>query len=68
MGDEIGRNTQWFFNVRTGQTEQEGQSRSADLLGPYPSREAAQNALQSVRDREEKLKSEDDSWAGRDQD
>lgn len=67
MGDEIGRKTQWFFNVRTGQTEQEGQSRSSDLLGPYPTQEAAASALQSVHDREERLKSEDKKWAGNDE-
>lgn len=68
MGDEIGRKTQWFYNVRTGQTEQEGQSRSTDLLGPYPTQEAAANALQSVHENQERLDAEDSAWSGRDRD
>jgi hypothetical protein len=63
MGDEIGQKTQWFYNVVTGQVEQEGEGKGHDQLGPYPSREAAQGALESVRERERKLREEDREWS-----
>lgn len=63
MSDEIGQNTAWYYNVRTGQVEPEGQSKATDLLGPYPSPEAAANALESVKEREERLEAEDRAWA-----
>ena len=31
-------------------------------LGPYPTEEAAQNALQTVRERNERLDAEDAAW------
>jgi hypothetical protein len=33
-------------------------------LGPYPTREAAEHALQSVRERNERLDAEDEEWEG----
>lgn len=33
-------------------------------LGPYPTQEAAAHALQSVREREERIESEDREWNG----
>ena len=41
---------QFFYNVSTGQVEElatKGQSK--DLLGPYPTREAAEAALETAR-------------------
>ena len=63
MSDETGQNTAWYYNVTTGQVEPEGQSKATDLLGPYPSQEAAANALQSFKEREDKLDAEDRAWA-----
>ncbi len=62
MGDEIGRNTAFYYNVRTGEVEPEGQSKASELLGPYPDRESAAHALQSVHDREERKIAEDQAW------
>lgn len=67
MGDDIGRRTQWFYNVATGQVEQEGEGKGTDHLGPYPTREAAESALAGIREREERLKAEDSQWAGNDE-
>ncbi len=62
MGDEIGRNTAFYYNLKTHAVEEEGQSKAKDLLGPFPSREAAANALQTVHDREEQKSGEDREW------
>ena len=64
MGDEIGRHTAYFYNITTGQVEQEGESKSKELLGPYPDAESAAHALQSIRDREAKKSDEDREWRG----
>lgn len=62
MGDEIGRNTAFYYNLKTHAVEEEGQSKAKDLLGPFPSREAAANALQTMQDREEQKSGEDREW------
>ena len=68
MSDETGQHTEWYFNVVTGQVEQQGQGKGTDHLGPYPTREAAENALASVREREKRLEAEDAEWSGEDAD
>lgn len=65
MREDIGRNTTYWFNVRTGQVEEEGESKAADLLGPFPDRETAAQALDIVRAREERKKHEDEEWSDR---
>nr|WP_284290506.1 hypothetical protein [Angustibacter aerolatus] len=46
----------FYFNTSTGQVEElEKKSQSKDLLGPYPTREAAADALRSARERTESL-------------
>lgn len=62
MGDDIGRNTAFFYNIKTHQVEEEGQSKAKDLLGPYPDRESAANALQGVADREAQKSEQDREW------
>ena len=62
MGDDIGRNTAFYYNLHTHQVEEEGESKAKDLLGPFPDRESAANALQTIRDREQKKSAEDREW------
>ncbi len=62
MGDEIGRNAQWFYCLKHRAVEPEGQCKAKDRLGPYPDRESAANALASLREREERLEEEDRAW------
>jgi hypothetical protein len=62
MGDDIGRNTAFYYNLTTGQVEEEGQSKAKDLLGPFPDRESAARALQTIREREERKNTEDREW------
>ncbi len=50
----------YYFNIRTGQVEQvENKSQSKDLLGPYPNRQDAEQALRSARERTERWDEED---------
>ena len=54
---------QFFFNIRTHQVEElANKSRSEDLLGPYPTREAAENALETARARTEAWDEADRRW------
>ena len=54
---------QFFYNVRTGQVEETAnKSQSKDLLGPYPTREAAAAALELARKRTEDWDEEDRRW------
>lgn len=63
MREDIGRNTTYWFNVTTGQVEEEGESKASDRLGPFPDRETASHALDIVRAREERKKAEDEEWS-----
>jgi hypothetical protein len=55
-----GRMVPYYFNVRTGRVEQvENKSQGKDLLGPYPNRQDAEQALRSARERTERWDEED---------
>ncbi len=60
---------QFWFNVRTNTVETVAdKSQSKDLLGPYPTREAAQNALSTAHERTEQWDAEDRKWREGDDD
>ena len=60
MSDE---STQFFYNTATGQVEElANRGQSKDLLGPYPTREAAAAALETARKRTEDWDNEDRRW------
>lgn len=67
MGDDIGQNTAWYYCLRHHTVEREGECKATDRLGPYPDPESAAGALQSIREREERLEREDHAWAGDDE-
>lgn len=51
---------QFFYNVSTGQVEElANRGQSKDLLGPYPTREAAAAALATARAKTEAWDEED---------
>ncbi|WP_346774823.1 SPOR domain-containing protein [Cellulomonas sp. IC4_254] len=50
---------EFYYNTETGQVEQGKQSTWSHLLGPYPTREAAQHALEKARERTEAWDEED---------
>jgi len=46
---------QWWYDLKTKQvvSEPKNTSKATDRLGPYPSREAAEHALERVEERNE---------------
>lgn len=61
--------SEYYFNTRTGQVETDvDKSQSKDLLGPYPTREAAARALDTAHERTEKWDAEDEAWEHRGED
>jgi hypothetical protein len=63
MSDETGQNTAWYYCLRHHTVETEGECKATDRLGPYPSPEAAAHALESFKEREDRLEDEDRAWA-----
>ncbi|MGL5858055.1 MAG: hypothetical protein ACRC35_06565 [Angustibacter sp.] len=54
---------QFYFNTRTGQVEELARkSQGKHLLGPYPTREQAQHALDQARQRTEDWDRDDREW------
>ena len=55
--------TQFFYNLSTGEVEElASRGQSKDLLGPYPTREAAAAALALAKKRTEDWDEEDRRW------
>ena len=54
---------EFWFNTRTGQVEEGRQSDWSEVLGPYPTREAAAKALDTARAKSEAWDREDREWA-----
>ncbi len=55
--------TQFFYNVSTGQVEElTNRGQSKDLLGPYPTRAAAEAALATARQKTENWDEDDRRW------
>ena len=65
MADETGEHTGFYYNLNSKQVEQWGQSKAKDLLGPFPTADEAANALETIRQREERKESEDREWRDR---
>lgn len=54
---------QFWFNLRTGRVETNyDKSQGKDLMGPYPTQAAAEQALQSARARTQRWDDEDRRW------
>jgi hypothetical protein len=51
----------WWFDLKTKQVVQDAKAgKAADRLGPYPTREAAEHALETVQQRNESADKWDD--------
>ncbi len=53
---------EWFWCTDHHEVEEGPGCRAEVRLGPYPTRESAEQALQSVRERNERLDAEDQEW------
>ncbi|WP_152915962.1 SPOR domain-containing protein [Arthrobacter sp. RIT-PI-e] len=52
--------TEYWYNVRTHEVEEDRQSDWSQLIGPYPTRDEAAKALEKVRQRNEAWDAEDE--------
>ncbi|BCW58388.1 hypothetical protein J2790_004288 [Paenarthrobacter nicotinovorans] len=53
--------TEYWYNVKTHQIEEDAMSDWSQLIGPYKTREEAEHAL-------EKVKARNDAWDAQDED
>ncbi|MFZ5870571.1 MAG: SPOR domain-containing protein [Actinomycetota bacterium] len=53
---------EFWFNTKTRQVEEGHISDWTNLMGPYPTREAAERALETARERTERWDEEDRRW------
>jgi len=58
--------SEFYYNVSTGQVEEGRQSPGTELMGPYPTQEAARKALETAADRNKAWDEEDADWEGED--
>ena len=56
--------TEFYYNLSTGAVEEGRQSPVTDLMGPYPTRAAAQRALSTAKARNEEWEQDDQAWEG----
>jgi hypothetical protein len=54
----------WFFCLKHDTVEPKEGCAERHRLGPYETREQAARAVESVAEREERLKAEDRAWEG----
>lgn len=55
----------WYWCQRHGRAEPEGEAcRALDRLGPYPTREAAENWRERAEARNEDWEAQDRAWEG----
>ncbi|WP_293770662.1 SPOR domain-containing protein [uncultured Corynebacterium sp.] len=55
-------NTKWYFDLSTGQVTQGPESGWSDRMGPYDTREEAENALKTAAERNAAADAEDEAW------
>ena len=60
--DEEEQVPEYWFNVETKQVEEGRQSDWSVLMGPYPTREEAERALETARARTEQWDEEERQW------
>ena len=63
MSENSPRQMQYWYNTETGEVEAASQKSSwKHLMGPYPTREAAAQALETASRRTENWDQEDEDW------
>ncbi len=64
MSNDGPGSVEYFYNTRTHQVEEGRVSSWEDLMGPYPSREEAEHALDTARKRSASWDEDDADWRG----
>ena len=60
---------QWWYDLKQGRAVRDDERGPAkDVLGPYPSQQAAENWREAHEDREETWRDADERWEGDDPD
>lgn len=54
--------TQFYYNLSTGNVEEGAQSPGTELMGPYATRQEAEQALSTAAARNEKWDQDDADW------
>ena len=54
--------TQFYYNLSTGAVEEGRQSPGSELMGPYATRQEAEQALRTAAERNEKWEQDDEEW------
>ncbi|NMA76031.1 MAG: SPOR domain-containing protein [Actinomycetales bacterium] len=54
--------TQFYYNLSTGAVEEGRQSPGSELMGPYATRQEAEQALRTAASRNEKWEQDDEAW------
>ncbi len=60
------RTGDWYFNLETHEVEKGLVSSWTKRIGPYPSREAAEHALETAHRRNDTWEEADRAWRGED--
>ncbi len=53
---------QWYYNTATGKVELGPQSPMEHRIGPYPTKQAAMDALKTAAERNKRWDDEDHAW------
>ncbi len=53
----------FYYNLKSGEVEEGRQSSWTDLMGPYPTRDAAEHALEIARARTQEWDDGEQTWA-----
>lgn len=59
----MSQSNEWYYNTVTGKVELGPQSPMANRLGPYPTKEAAEKALETARERNKHWDEQNRSWS-----
>lgn len=53
---------EWYYNTATGEVEQGPKSPMQNRLGPYPTRQAAEDALKTAEARNKQWEDQERQW------
>jgi len=63
-GEDVTGVGEYYYNVETHQVEEGRQSPWTALMGPYPTKEAAEHAMETAGQRSRSWDDDDSRWGG----